>query len=375
LGLIPRTFSGIHQIDFSSDMNFTKILAKWYEKNKRDLPWRRTKDPYRIWVSEIILQQTRIEQGWDYYLRFLEKFPDLRALSVAEEEEVLKLWQGLGYYSRARNMHTAAKEIMNMYQGKFPKTYEEIRKLKGIGDYTAAAISSIAFGMPTPVVDGNVLRLFSRFFGIQEPVDTQKGKTAVLEKAKVLISPEHPGDFNQAIMEFGALQCKPVPDCKPCPLKQGCVAFQQNRITEFPVKSKKQGQRKRYFHYLFITTGKGKNRSVFLKKRTGNDIWKNLFDFPLIETEKSVSHKKLILLKEWNNLFSGMKLTLLKESKIYRHNLTHQIIIAKFYNLEISPGARLPFLKVGFTDVEKYPVPRLVEKYLESEIAKWRKAK
>src|ERR1035437_2380266 len=160
-------------------MNFTKILAKWYEKNKRDLPWRRTKDPYRIWVSEIILQQTRIEQGWDYYLRFLEKFPILRALASSDEEEVLKLWQGLGYYSRARNMHAVAKQIMNLHQGIFPKTYEEIRKLKGIGDYTAAAISSIAFEIPSPVVDGNVLRLFSRFFGIQEPVDTQKGKTAV----------------------------------------------------------------------------------------------------------------------------------------------------------------------------------------------------
>ena len=328
-------------------MNFTKILAKWYDKNKRDLPWRRTKDPYRIWVSEIILQQTRIEQGWDYYLRFLEKFPILRALASAEEEEVLKLWQGLGYYSRARNMHAAAKEIMNLHQGIFPKTYEEIRKLKGIGDYTAAAISSIAFGIPSPVVDGNVLRLFSRFFGIRDPVDTQKGKTTVLEKAKELISPEHPGDFNQAIMEFGALQCKPTPDCKTCPLKPGCVAFQQNRIAEFPVKSKKQRQRTRYFHYLFIITGKGKKRSVFLKKRTGNDIWKNLFDFPLIETEKAVSHKKLILLKEWNDLFSGMKVTLLKESKIPAHPFPpdHRCKILSIKNIAF---LRLAFSKSRF---------------------------
>ena len=288
-------------------MNFTKILSKWYDKNKRDLPWRRTKDPYRIWVSEIILQQTRIEQGWDYYLRFIEKFPDLHVLASAREEEVLKLWQGLGYYSRARNMHAAAKEIINLHHGKFPGTYEEIRRLKGIGDYTAAAISSIAFGIPSPVVDGNVCRFFSRYFGIGEPADTQKGKTAVREKAKEHISSEHPGDFNQAIMEFGALQCKPVPDCMTCPLKTGCVAFQQKRIAEFPVKSKKQRVRTRYFHYLLIKTGKGKNHSVFLKKRTGNDIWKNLFDFPLIETEKAVNYKKLILLKEWTDIFSGMK--------------------------------------------------------------------
>jgi A/G-specific adenine glycosylase len=349
-------------------MNFTKTLEKWYRQNKRDLPWRRTNDPYRIWVSEIILQQTRIEQGWDYYLRFLEKFPDLYSLAEAKEEEVLKLWQGLGYYSRARNMHAAAKEIMNLHKGIFPKTYEKIRKLKGIGDYTAAAISSIAFGIPSPVVDGNVLRLFSRFFGIREPVDTQKGKTAVLEKAKKLISHECPGDFNQAIMEFGALQCKLTPDCKKCPLKSGCLAFKGNCISEYPVKSKKQGQRTRYFHYLFITTGKGQKRSVFLKKRTGNDIWKNLFDFPLIETVKAENNKNLVLSKEWNNFFSGMKVALLKESKTYRHILTHQVIMAKFYHLEILPGAGLPFQKIHLNDIGKYPVPRLIEKFIEDEV-------
>ena len=327
-------------------MNFTTILSKWYEKNKRDLPWRRTDDPYRIWVSEIILQQTRIEQGRDYYLRFLKKFPDLHVLAEATEEEVLKLWQGLGYYSRARNMHAAAREIMSLHRGIFPKTYDGIRKLKGIGDYTAAAISSIAFGIPSPVVDGNVLRLFSRFFGIREPIDTQKGKNAVLEKAKQLISHEHPGDFNQAIMEFGALQCRLIPDCKICPLKSGCVAFKENRISEYPVKSKKQGQRTRYFHYFFITTGKGQKRSVFVKKRTGNDIWKNLFDFPLIETKIATTHKKLILSKEWNDLFSGMKIKLIKESKVYRHILSHQVIMAKFYHLELPSGSVLPFQKI-----------------------------
>jgi A/G-specific adenine glycosylase len=349
-------------------MNFTKILIKWYEKNKRDLPWRRTNDPYRIWVSEIILQQTRIEQGWNYYLHFLEKFPDLRTLAEAEEEEVLKLWQGLGYYSRARNMLATAKEIINLHRGIFPKTYDGIRKLKGIGDYTAAAISSIAFGIPSPAVDGNVLRFFSRFFGIREPVDTQKGKIAVLEKAKKLISHECPGEFNQAIMEFGALQCKLTPDCKTCPLKSGCVAFKGNCISEYPVKSKKQGQHTRYFHYLFITTGKGQKRSVFLKKRTGNDIWKNLFDFPLIETVKAENNKNLVLSKEWNNFFSGMKVALLKESKTYRHILTHQVIMAKFYHLEILPGAGLPFQKIHLNDIGKYPVPRLIEKFIEHEV-------
>jgi A/G-specific adenine glycosylase len=356
-------------------MNFTKILAKWYDKNKRDLPWRRTTDPYRIWVSEIILQQTRIGQGWDYYLRFLEKFPDLDSLAAAREEEVLKIWQGLGYYSRARNMHAAARDIVSRLHGRFPDTYNEIRKLKGVGDYTAAALASIAFKISTPVVDGNVLRLISRFFGIGEPVDTQKGKMAVLEKVKELINPVNPGDFNQAIMEFGALQCKPLPDCAECPLKNGCIAFRGNRIAELPVKSKKQGQRKRYFHYLIIIAGQEREMSVLLKKRTGNDIWKNLFDFPLIETGKPVSCKQLALSKEWKVLFSGRKVKLRKESKIYRHILTHQVILAKFYHLELSENIRLPYLKVRFGDLENYPVPRLVEKYLESESAKWRKAK
>ncbi len=355
-------------------MNFTKVLNYWYKQNKRDLPWRRTNDPYFIWVSEIILQQTRIEQGLDYYLRFLEKFPDIHSLAEADEKDVLKIWQGLGYYSRARNLHSAACEIMALHQGVFPKTYDEIRKLKGIGDYTAAAIASIAFGIPTPVVDGNVLRLFSRFFGIDEPIDKAKGKTAIQGKANLLINLEHPGDFNQAIMEFGALQCKPAPDCKICPLKSGCVAFQQKRVADLPVRSGKQKQRTRYFYYFFILSGRGKSRSVYLKKRIGTDIWKNLFDFPLVEKEKAISYNKLIRSKEWNDLFLGKKMKLLKESKPYRHILSHQIIVAKFYQLETAFQSDMSYLKVAISDIEKYPVPRLVEKYLEDQ-SKYRKTK
>ena len=332
------------------------------------MPWRRTMDPYNIWVSEIILQQTRIVQGWDYYLRFLERFPDVRSLAEADEHDVLKLWQGLGYYSRARNMHEAAVQIMEVYNGVFPQTYDEIRMLKGIGDYTASAISSIAFGIASPVVDGNVLRLFSRFFGIIEPVDTQKGKNAVLEKAKEHIDRKHPGDFNQAIMEFGALQCKPVPDCSVCPLKSGCVAFRENSVSEYPVKSKKQDQRKRYFNYLFIISPKGKTTSVYLNKRTEKDIWKNLYDFPSIETEKAISLKKLMLSKEWKELFGGIKVKLIKESKTYPHILSHQVIMAKFYHLEIPDTVKLPFLKVKLSDLDNYPIPRLIEIYLEEVV-------
>ena len=231
-------------------------------------------------------------------------------------------------------------------------------------------MASIAFGIPEPVVDGNVLRLFTRFFGIKEAVDTQKGKTAVLEKAKEYIDPLHPGDFNQAIMEFGALQCKPSPDCTVCPLKTGCAAFQNGKVAEFPVKSKKQGQRNRYFHYLVILSGKGKNRKVFLNKRTEKDIWKNLFDFPMIETEKEISLKKLVLSKEWKTIFHDHKIEIGKESKPYRHILSHQIILAKFYQVEIPATVSLPFLKVNFNKIEEYPVPRLVEKYLE-EVVNW----
>jgi len=351
-------------------MNFTKTLGKWYKENKRDLPWRRTTDPFKIWVSEIILQQTRIVQGWDYYLRFLERFPDVRSLAEADEHDVLKLWQGLGYYSRARNMHVAAREIMNVYKGVFPKTYDEIRKLKGIGDYTAAAISSIAFEISVPVVDGNVLRFFSRFFGIIEPVDTQKGKIAIFERAKENIDRQHPGDFNQAIMEFGALQCKPVPDCTVCPFETRCMAFRENRVAEYPVKSKKQDQRKRYFNYLFIPSQKGETTSVFLNKRTGKDIWRNLFDFPSIETEKATTLKKLMVSKEWKDLFGERKVKFVKESKTYRHILSHQIIHAKFYTLEVEESVVLPFLRVQLNDLRTYPIPRLIERYLE-EVVNW----
>jgi A/G-specific adenine glycosylase len=346
-------------------MNFTKILERWYEQNKRDLPWRRTRDPYRIWVSEIILQQTRIDQGTEYYLRFIEKFPDIHSLAEADEETVLKLWQGLGYYSRARNMHAAAREIMALYHGKFPRTYDDIRKLKGVGDYTAAAIASIAFRIPSPVVDGNVLRFFSRYFGIHDPVDKAKGKAIVREKVKQLISHENPGNFNEAIMEFGALLCKPVPDCKICPFKSGCKALRSDKISSLPVKSKKQNQRIRFFHFLVITTRRKKDQYIFIKKRTENDIWKNLFDFPLIERERDLSYKDLTGTKEWKDLFTGKKVELLNISQPYPHILTHQVIKAKFFHLEVSPQCHLPYPKVAIRDIRNYPVPKLIENYLE----------
>ncbi|MCX6244324.1 MAG: A/G-specific adenine glycosylase [Bacteroidetes bacterium] len=347
-------------------MNFENILAAWYKKNKRDLPWRKTKEPYPVWISEIILQQTRIDQGTAYYHRFLERFPGIRELADADEEAVLKLWQGLGYYSRARNLHAASKEIMTRHDGIFPSGYEDIRKLKGVGDYTAAAIASISFGLPYPVIDGNVLRFFSRYFGISDPVDTQKGKAAVLKKAQEFINKDDPGDFNQAVMELGALQCRPgIPDCTVCPFNKDCFAFSHNSIADFPVKSKTQAQRTRYFHYLVITTKSKKDTSIFLKKRTGNDIWKNLFDFPLIETTKAVNLKKLVLSAEWKEI-TGPSYKVISESKVHRHILSHQVILAKFYILEVPAGTKFPYYKVSLKEPDKYPVPRLIEIFLKS---------
>jgi A/G-specific adenine glycosylase len=347
-------------------MGFEKILAGWYKKNKRDLPWRKTKEPYLVWISEIILQQTRIDQGMEYYWRFLERFPGIRELAAADEEEVLKLWQGLGYYSRARNLHATAKQIMERHDGIFPSGYDEIRRLKGIGDYTAAAIASISFKLPYPVVDGNVFRFFTRYFGITDPVDTQKGKTAVLKKALEYIDKKDPGDFNQSIMEFGALQCRPgMPNCKVCPFQKTCFAFLNCSIADFPVKSKKQVQRTRYFHYLVFMEKTKKKRFIYLNKRTGNDIWKNLYDFPVVETAKPVSLKKLVRSPEWIDIVGATPFSIVSESTVHKHILTHQIIQAKFYILEVPAEIKLSFLKAPSDQLGKYPVPRLIDRFLK----------
>jgi len=229
-------------------LNFPKTILSWYKKNKRDLPWRNTRDPYFIWLSEVILQQTRVEQGLSYYLRFVMAFPTVKKLASAKEEQVLKLWQGLGYYSRARNLHHAAKEIVKKHRGKFPDTYADIRALKGVGEYTAAAISSFAYNLPYATVDGNVFRLLSRYLGIKTPINTPKAKKEFTEAAQELMGNSSPHDFNQAMMEFGSRQCRPVnPDCENCPLNSSCVAFDKNLVKMLPVKNKSLKARPRYF--------------------------------------------------------------------------------------------------------------------------------
>lgn len=337
-------------------MNFCNILVSWYKKNKRELPWRGINDPYRIWLSEIILQQTRVTQGLPYYLAFIKKFPNIHELAKAKEDEVMKTWQGLGYYSRARNLHCTARYISRKLHGKFPEEFEEIKKLKGVGEYTAAAIASFAFNKPHPVIDGNVFRVLSRIFGIGIPIDSARGKKAFRKKAEELIDKKNPGLFNQAIMEFGALHCVPQnPNCTQCPFGKICVAYKKNLIPYLPVKSKKKKIQKRFFNYLVIN----KEGKISIKKRTDNDIWKNLYDFPLIETKKNISIKKLSKFPEL------VQIKIKSVSPVFKHILSHQLIFGRFLEVE---GTFLGYPKnlihVHRNQLNNYAFPKLVEKYL-----------
>jgi A/G-specific adenine glycosylase len=331
-------------------MTFSQTIIRWYNKNKRDLPWRHTKDPYKIWLSEIIMQQTRVQQGLPYYNTFAKKFPSVHHLAKAEENTVMKTWQGLGYYSRARNLHHTAKFISKELKGKFPNEYEAIKQLKGIGDYTASAIASFAFDKPHAVVDGNVFRVLSRYFGIKTPIDSTEGKKLFAQKANMLIDKKDPGTFNQAIMEFGAMQCVPqTPDCGSCPLAKNCIGLAKNLISELPIKSQKTKIRTRYFNYLVIR----KNRKTLIKKRTEKDIWKNLYDFPMIETKKEL--KKL----------KGK--AILSVSKPFKHVLSHQIIFAKFWELKSHNNKSMVGTYVSDNQMGKYAFPRLLELYFEEK--------
>jgi A/G-specific adenine glycosylase len=334
-------------------MDFSQKIIPWYNKNKRDLPWRHTKDPYKIWLSEIIMQQTRVQQGLPYYIKFAKKFPTVHHLAKASEEVVMKAWQGLGYYSRARNLHHTAKFISKELKGKFPVEFEAIKKLKGVGEYTASAIASFAFDKPYAVVDGNVFRVLSRYLGIETPIDSSQGKKLFTEKATVLLDKKDPGTFNQAIMEFGAMQCVPQnPDCKKCPLNKSCKAFAQNLVERLPVKSQKTKIRTRYFNYLVIR----KNNLTLIKKRIGNDIWKNMYDFPIIETKKEM--KKL------------RNLEAVSVTKSLKHILSHQVIFAKFWELNKTAHKKYTGIYVSENQLSKYPFPRLMEIYFEKNLQK-----
>jgi A/G-specific adenine glycosylase len=343
---------------------FLGKIYKWYKENKRDLPWRETTDPYKIWISEIILQQTRVAQGTFYYLGFIERFPTVKILAKATEDEVLKLWQGLGYYSRARNLHSAAKYIVQHLQGNFPQKYETILGLKGVGPYTAAAISSIAFGLPYPAIDGNIYRFLTRFYGISTPVDSGKGIKEIRQVALEIMPEKGAGFHNQALMEFGALQCVPkTPKCEICPLVQLCYAAQNKKVGLFPVKSKKTIQAHRYFYYYFIESGE----FTFLEKRTDNDIWKNLYQFPLYEPDRILTENE-ILKSDNVQFFSDCNITVTKFSKSVKHVLSHQIIFARLIYVQIDNTECISsrFIKVNKKDIFKFAVPKLLEDFIGS---------
>ena len=341
-----------------------RILADWYELNKRELPWRQTKDPYKIWISEIILQQTRVNQGFDYYIRFIERFPDIKSLAESNEQEVLKYWQGLGYYSRARNLHKAAKIIQNNFNGTFPNNYKDIISLPGIGEYTAAAISSFAFNLPFAAVDGNIFRVLSRLTGDDTPIDTSSGKKLFTETAQNLLDKSEPGMHNQAIMEFGALQCTPnSPNCTFCPLQIFCVAYKQKTTALLPVKKGKTKVTTRYFNYLFIKNDK----FTYLQKRTGKDIWMNLYEFPLIETDESIDFEGLLKHESFVTLFDGVKIRFENKTIYKKHILSHRIIYAVFYTININSENEIfrRFEKIMISELEQYPTSRLTELFLE----------
>lgn len=345
--------------------DIAQVLIRWYGENKRELPWRETRDPYRIWISEIILQQTRVMQGLEYYNRFMERFPDVQALAEAEGDEVMKYWQGLGYYSRARNLHAAAKDIVRRFGGVFPDDYRDVLSLKGIGEYTAAAVCSFAWRQPYAVVDGNVYRVLARVFGIDTPIDSVAGKKYFAALAQELLHREHPDLYNQAIMDFGAMQCVPKsPDCLFCPLRECCAAYSKGMTGALPVKEGKTIVKPRYFNYLHIRS----NGAILLSQRRKKDIWQNLYEYPLIETEQEMDFAGLQQTGEYLRLMEGTgEIQVLRMLEMPKHVLSHRIIYARFYELEIScfTANMDAYLKVSEGEEEKYAVSRLIELYRE----------
>jgi A/G-specific adenine glycosylase len=345
-------------------MYFGLKTTDWYEINQRELPWRETNDPYLIWLSEVILQQTRVNQGISYYYAFIENFPTIFHLANSPIDKVLKVWQGLGYYSRARSLHHSAKFICDNYNGVFPNNFSELLKLKGIGPYTAAAIASIAFNEPVPAVDGNVHRVLSRYFGLHQPAGSQSAIKECMNIGTELIKGYNPGKFNQSVIELGALVCTPKqPKCTECPLNEDCFALKNNMVNDLPVKKEKVKVKLRYFHYLHI---KCKGQTA-IKKRSDNDIWKELFEFPLIETNQNIDYVEFIEQELWKSILPDTPEKLLFAGE-FKHILTHQHIEAKFYTIEISHWpSSFPFLIIEDNKLQAYAVSRLTEKYLQNK--------
>ena len=329
------------------------ILLSWFAREGRDLPWRRTRDPYRIWLSEVILQQTRVAQGLEYYLRFTERFPDIAALATTPEDEVLKLWQGLGYYSRARNLHAAARQVMSRFGGVFPVTYEGVRALPGVGDYTAV------YDAPCAVLDGNVYRVLARLFDIGIPIDTTAGKRTFAELAQLQLDTSRPGLYNQAIMDFGALQCTPAqPRCGDCPLAGRCLALAAGTVGVRPVKQGRAKVRDRWFNYLHVTCG----GQTLLHRRGGGDIWQGVYEFPLIETDKAADFAELAATAAFRELLGNGRWHLRRSVTMPGHQLSHQLLHAVFHRIECDAMPAFPSVETAA--LGGYALPRLIDRYL-----------
>ena len=380
-------------------MKIDGIIRGWYEKNRRDLPWRHTGDPYKIWLSEIILQQTRVQQGLNYYLDFIKVFPDVNSLALASEDKVLKQWQGLGYYSRARNLHRAAKDVVEQMEGEIPRTYDGLIKLKGVGNYTASAIASICFGEPRAVVDGNVSRVIARLYGVEEPINSTVGIKSIAFLAHELLDKDDPGNHNQAIMEFGALHCVPhSPDCSTCPLFHPCEARRTGRVDQLPVKIPKRKPVEQWMYFYIIIC----NGETLFSKRGTDGIWSSLYQFPVVESNLPLSEEEMLGTK-LDQLIRGAdyeregervpmsksegvpmskservptgirslwpdKLTIGKISDPIRHQLTHRTIHARFIHVETGTWPDpLPagWIKISLEQVDDFPVPRLINRYME----------
>lgn len=350
---------------------FVHTLLEWYPHNKRDLPWRNTNNPYIIWLSEIILQQTRVAQGLPYFEKFLENFPNVEELANAPEETVMRLWQGLGYYSRARNLHRCAKDIRDIHSGLFPDSYQSLLQLKGVGSYTAAAIASFAYNEPVAVVDGNVFRVLARYYGIATDIAGNSGKKEFEALANSIIPKDRPAEFNQAIMEFGALQCVPKnPDCANCPMKSGCFAFKNDLVDSLPVKIKKLKIKERYFRYAFIICG----NEVVVRRRGEGDIWQGLYDFPMDELAgQNDNQDQPGFLEEIRDF---MTTTVNEPKNWYKHILTHQRIFANFVTVLVQKDKRNAlqvwadvnsFQLVDFEKLEQLGKPRLILKFLDDQ--------
>jgi len=344
-------------------MKFSNSLIQWYLQNKRDLPWRNNSNPYTIWLSEIMLQQTRVAQGLPYFLSFTNAFPAVFDLAKATEEEVLKLWQGLGYYSRARNLHQTAKKIAFEFNGEFPKTYIELVKLKGIGEYTAAAIASFAYNEDVPVVDGNVFRVLSRYFDIETDIASSVAKKEFTQLANELLPTGKANIFNQAIMEFGALQCVPKnPDCGNCIFNKSCLALKNKKVTQLPVKLKKLKVRHRFFNYLVFSDSTNK---TIVRKRTEKGIWHNLYEFPLLETEKDDTIQKLLELIQNQNFVNNTIDTLeLWNSETLIHKLSHQHLYIKFWKIKVNGTIENG---IDCKSASELPYPIVIYNFIEKE--------